>query len=49
MTHGEYVCNACGFRVPADEIGVALMKEHLRSDCTGEVDPDGGNVPTDHG
>lgn len=26
---GEYKCNECGFRVPADEVGVELMKAHL--------------------
>lgn len=34
---GEYVCNQCrdrgeDFRVPADEIGAAIMKEHLRKE-----------------
>ena len=34
---GEYVCNKCkdagtDFRVPADEIGVAIMQEHLRTE-----------------
>lgn len=29
-THpSEYVCNQCWFRVPADEIGVAIMQQHL--------------------
>lgn len=33
----DYVCNTCrddgrDFRTPADEIGVALMHEHLRTE-----------------
>lgn len=31
MPSGEYVCNACGTRIPADNIGVELMKAHLRT------------------
>ena len=29
----DYVCNACGFRVPAgDQIGVAIMFQHLEDE-----------------
>lgn len=27
-----YVCNLCGFKVPVDQIGAALMTEHLREE-----------------
>jgi ribosomal protein S26 len=29
MSSGEWVCNQCGFTVPVDEIGKALMFQHL--------------------
>ena len=41
VSNGVYICNLCEtegkgpgerFKVPADEIGVALMKQHLRDE-----------------
>lgn len=42
MASGMYICNLCkredkidpgeSFKVPADELGVAIMKEHLKTE-----------------
>jgi adenine-specific DNA methylase len=31
MSDRYHKCNACGFTTPIDEVGVALMREHLKT------------------
>lgn len=39
VQRGVYTCTHCGFDVPADAHGVAIMKEHLR-EHDAEEDPE---------